>query len=24
LQLPPDIETRLIELSMRTGRSKSF
>ncbi|MGO4134042.1 TraY domain-containing protein [Rhizobium leguminosarum] len=24
LQLPPDIETRLIELSKRTGRSKSF
>ncbi|ANP84414.1 TraY domain-containing protein [Rhizobium leguminosarum] len=24
LQLPPDIEARLIELSRRTGRSKSF
>ncbi|MBB3521138.1 TraY domain-containing protein [Rhizobium sp. BK456] len=24
LQLPPDIEARLIELSKRTGRSKSF
>ncbi|MGO7789857.1 TraY domain-containing protein [Rhizobium ruizarguesonis] len=24
LQLPPDIETRLIELSRRTSRSKSF
>lgn len=24
LQLPPDIEARLTELSRRTGRSKSF
>lgn len=24
LQLPPDIEARLIELSRRTGRSKCF
>ncbi|TCA74248.1 TraY domain-containing protein [Rhizobium leguminosarum bv. viciae] len=24
LQLPPDIEARLIELSKRTGRRKSF
>ncbi|MBB4288794.1 RHH-type rel operon transcriptional repressor/antitoxin RelB [Rhizobium leguminosarum] len=24
LQLPPDIEARLIELSKRTGRSKCF